>query len=165
MYLINWQLSVCVFCIMVSQYSVSMADLRCVTTTHIHFIVTNMFSTVSCWWRRPTTQWWNVGVWLRARCMVRTLILFWQSCTLFVWNDKYVAWTAFCLVVAASSVISGPHFFSYSEGKCSTWQGKSRPLCLGPAAAPWKDTCTYLGVLMTVDTPTRWGWYLRILVI
>lgn len=50
---------------------------------------------------------------------------------------------------------------SFSKGKCFTWTGKSPPPCLGPAAARWMDTCTYLEVVMTMDRPIRLGWYLR----
>ena len=51
--------------------------------------------------------------------------------------------------------------FFCSEGKCSTWQGKFRPPCLGPVAAIWMDTFTFLEVVMTTDRPIRWGWYVR----
>lgn len=48
---------------------------------------------------------------------------------------------------------------SFSKGKCFTWTGKSPLPCLGPAAARWMDTCTYLEVVMTMDRPIRLGWY------
>lgn len=45
-----------------------------------------MFFTVSCWWWSFPTQWWNLGIWLRTRCMVRILNTF-QKC---LWSKQRI---------------------------------------------------------------------------
>ncbi|XP_065822172.1 kelch domain-containing protein 1-like isoform X2 [Labrus bergylta] len=50
---------------------------------------------------------------------------------------------------------SGRTTSNKAHGKCFTCQGKSLPPCLGPAAAPWMVTCTYLEAAMTSDRPIR----------
>ncbi len=157
-----------------------------------------VFSTVSCWWWSFPTQWWNLGIWLRARCMVRilnklqicffviktksitarfpyvfvTFLLFGEFHTYTQLN--HVTFMAACAWSRLQSFLCHEitegvwtseqfiHIFlTCFEGKCSTWQGKSLPLCLGPAAALWMGSCMYLEAVIELDRPIRWGWNLQ----
>ena len=124
-----------------------------------------ILSTVNCWWWSFPTQWWNLGVWLGTGCMVRMFNkLQWQRIIMHVFLimfdknlDFSLAFWGFWHSRVLSHVLTIFYLFCLFEGKCFTWLGRSLPLCLGPAAAPWTDTCTYLEVVMTMDRPIRWG--------
>ena len=125
-----------------------------------------VLSAVNCWrWSFPT-QWWNLGIWLGTRCMVRILNkLQLQRVRMHVFLimfDKNLDFSPAFWVFWHSRVVLHVltlffYLFGLFEGKCFTWLGRSLLLCLGPAAAPWTDTCTYLEVVMTTDRPVRWA--------
>lgn len=145
------------------QYKLSIYCIICQALffkTYFLLLKTMFIYTVSCWWRGFSTQRWNLGVWLESRCVVSMLNRSFACCSMKE-RVKKTKHNSNLYSICANVLFIYPHFYLYFfffEGRFFIWRGTHLRPCLGPAAAHWMDTCTYLEAVMTMARPIWWDW-------